>query len=331
MKAHPLSPFPYCRVRFTLEFTAEGSVPRFKGSALRGSFGHTLKEETCARREPAGCPTCRHPEQCAYGYLFETPTPPGASWILRDQAGVPHPFVLHETMDASESVRPGTRLEVLLALFGRATHHFPVLVQTFEKMGQWGLGSQRVPFRLAAVTEASPGAHEAPLYDPVARTYSGTPLVGDLSGLGVPVEPCDAALEWVSPAQIKSKGRMSQAAELADLVPALARRLSALSVYHCGGTGEVPIKDWIALAREVRSEGEAPERQAWKRYSSRQGRSVPVEGMTGRRRFLGVPPELAALLRMGEIAHVGKGTSFGMGRYRLQLLPRDTIAASGSR
>jgi CRISPR/Cas system endoribonuclease Cas6 (RAMP superfamily) len=69
------------------------------------------------------------------------------------------------------------------------------------------------------------------------------------------------------------------------------------------------------------------------RYSSRQGRRVPLEGVVGRIVYQGdALDELVPLLALGEALHVGKGTALGMGRYRTGLFgPLDVRNhASGS-
>jgi CRISPR/Cas system endoribonuclease Cas6 (RAMP superfamily) len=55
----------------------------------------------------------------------------------------------------------------------------------------------------------------------------------------------------------------------------------------------------------------------WKRYSSRQETKIGMGGFVGEITFVGNLALFLPLIRAGEILHVGKGTSFGLGRYEM--------------
>jgi CRISPR/Cas system endoribonuclease Cas6 (RAMP superfamily) len=55
-----------------------------------------------------------------------------------------------------------------------------------------------------------------------------------------------------------------------------------------------------------------------RRYSARQGRPMTLGGLIGSFAFKGDLEPALPFLRLGELLHVGKGTSFGLGRYRLR-------------
>jgi CRISPR/Cas system endoribonuclease Cas6 (RAMP superfamily) len=46
---------------------------------------------------------------------------------------------------------------------------------------------------------------------------------------------------------------------------------------------------------------------------------MKLGGVVGRMEIVGVPDLLWPWLRLGELVHVGKGTSFGLGRYRVKI------------
>ena len=54
------------------------------------------------------------------------------------------------------------------------------------------------------------------------------------------------------------------------------------------------------------------------RWSNRQKAAVRLDGLVGRVVFAGEHlPAFQQLLRAGELFHVGKGTVFGLGKYRM--------------
>ncbi len=56
----------------------------------------------------------------------------------------------------------------------------------------------------------------------------------------------------------------------------------------------------------------------WERYSSRQGVKMKMGGMVGEITYRGRLKPFFPILKAGEMLHVGKGTSFGLGRYKIQ-------------
>ena len=57
--------------------------------------------------------------------------------------------------------------------------------------------------------------------------------------------------------------------------------------------------------------------QDWSRYSGRQRQRVEMGGLVGRVTYEGDLSDYLPLLVLGELVHVGKGTVFGNGQYRI--------------
>ncbi len=55
----------------------------------------------------------------------------------------------------------------------------------------------------------------------------------------------------------------------------------------------------------------------WERYSTRQDTRMKMGGFVGEITFEGNIEPFMPLLKAGEILHVGKGTSFGLGKYEI--------------
>ena len=98
------------RYRFTLEALDPIHLPPFKGSALRGGFGHTLKRLVCYH-SGADCKGCRLGNDCVYGYLFET-SPPGDAQVLSTHQAIPRPFVIQPPLDRRTTFEPGQQLDL---------------------------------------------------------------------------------------------------------------------------------------------------------------------------------------------------------------------------
>jgi hypothetical protein len=93
MQTNDFAPLDLARYELRLRAAQQAPLPAFLGSTLRGAFGHALKQAVCIM-EHRDCARCMVAERCLYPYLFETPVPPDAMRILRNQTQAPRPFIL---------------------------------------------------------------------------------------------------------------------------------------------------------------------------------------------------------------------------------------------
>jgi hypothetical protein len=71
-------------------------------------------------------------------------------------------------------------------------------------------------------------------------------------------------------------------------------------------------------AQAVATRSADPRWVDWERYSARQDTRMTLGGFLGTATFEGDLAPFAPFLRVGEVVHVGKGTAFGLGRYRME-------------
>ena len=108
---------------------------------------------------------------------------------------------------------------------------------------------------------------------------------------------------------------------------ALARRYQLL-LDVCMGQN-APQQDFAALKRQaeaVRFNTGDLYWFDWERYSSRQQQTMKLGGLLGTLRLHGDLAPFGHLLHLGQWLHVGKETTFGLGRYTLGL---DVAALAG--
>src|SRR4030067_120282 len=91
------------------------------------------------------------------------------------------------------------------------------------------------------------------------------------------------------------------------------------SYFHCGGDpSEWDFKGIIEIAKDVKVKKQALTWHDWERYSTRQDTRMKMGGFVGNISFEGNIEPFMQLIKAGEILHVGKGTSFGLGKYRIE-------------
>ena len=89
----------------------------------------------------------------------------------------------------------------------------------------------------------------------------------------------------------------------------------------------VNAREILASAADVKVEESKLRWHDWERYSARQDARMALGGFVGRVTFTGLLAPWLPVLRLGEILHVGKGTAFGLGRYRIE----ERAAGGGAR
>lgn len=303
------------RLAFVLEARQPMWLPAYKGSTFRGAFGTTFRNLFACSENCGG--------SCPYHYIFETPNPGLLDWF--DSPHLPHPFVLEPPLDDRSTFQPGEELTFHLVLVGRGVDYFPYFIYTFDRIGRHGgLGKGRAHGLGRYVLKA--------VYDTLATTpqpclvYDGerqdlltypTLLAADhFEGS----TPCHRLLlHFLTATRIKHRRRYLLMGGDRDLPPVvllqnLLRRSYLLTFAHCSqelDALQLPDQvDWHIEWGDLHW-------QDWERFSSTQEIRMKLGGFVGKLELWGELTPWMQPIRVGELLHVGKATSFGMGKYRI--------------
>ena len=288
--------------QFELVAKDELRLPLYKGSAFRGLFGHALKRTVCVTNM-ADCENCLLRNNCAYAYIFETKNVRGEK--------VAHPFVLEPPLLERRLFPPGDILKVNLLLVGKAIDYLPYIVYTFREMGKKGIGRNRGKFWLQRVSKDG-----RTIYDFQEQLVHTEFDKQDLFKIPI-INTGTVKIRFITPTALKVNGRVSKDIDFPILLKALNRRLKALSVFH-NGKSDYSFNFDFNKASSIKTKSKALEPYNWKRYSSRQSKSIQFDGFIGSIEFEGDIEPFMQLLRIGEIIHIGRGTVYGMGKYVLE-------------
>jgi hypothetical protein len=301
------------RYLFHCRFTTQATLPVFKGSMLRGAFGHALKKVVCALRRRS-CADCLLSVTCVYSLIFEPHTiPPDRENIKSKTTLRPHPYVLQPPADNSRAYEIGDTFTFGLTLFGKANDYLPHIVYAMEQMGDTGLGREgetgRGRFALAAVETAG-----ATLYDGGQKTlYQGQPLTA-LALQPTPSDPVSSlTVRLLTPLRLKHDNRFQETLPFHLLIRAALRRISTLE--EAFGQGE-PRLDYRGLVWKAEQVAARESDCRWvdiERYSNRQKTGMLMGGLQGTVVYEGELAEFLPLLRYCETTHLGKQTAFGLG------------------
>lgn len=308
---------PYRHYQFTFVAQDQLLLPYYKGSTFRGAFGNAFKRIVCTLRRQ-DCKTCILRTGCIYAYVFETAPHPDATIMGTGKyTSIPHPFVIEPPLETDRDYQPGEEVSFGLILIGKAVDYFPYFAYTFEEMGKTGIGKRRGKYSLRTVKTDDGGlvySHEGRTIRPQEALEAAIPEEYTFNGN----TRISVKVSFLTPARISYGRDLVVSPDFQVIVRSLLRRLNLLSYFH----GEKREATWnhraiIAAAGEINMSANHTHWWDWERYSSRQGVRMKMGGIIGKATYEGDIEPFLPLLRAGEIFHLGKGTSFGLGKYEI--------------
>ena len=327
-----LSHFGFGQFEFVLRTLDNIRLPAYKGSTLRGGFGHAFKKVVCVNRDK-DCESCLLKGKCVYSYIFETP-PPSDTLKMRKYPFAPHPFIITPPLEEKKTYREGDTLCFELTLIGKSVDFLPYFIYTFDELGRMGIGKGNGKYQLEEVRAVRPGERtkvkgergEIQHDEKTILIYSGKDktlrndfrvlTVDDISPLNL--SSSTLHLSFLTPTRLKYDGQLSSDLEFHILFRNLLRRISLLSYFHCDNELDLDFKGLIESSREVKVQKEKLSWFDWERYSNRQETKMKMGGFMGSITFQGGLGPFLPFLLIGEYIHVGKGTSFGLGKYNIE-------------
>ncbi|NWG01723.1 MAG: CRISPR system precrRNA processing endoribonuclease RAMP protein Cas6 [Syntrophaceae bacterium] len=322
--------FRFAKFLFSIRSESPIKLPPYKGSTFRGAFGHAFKKVVCVSRERI-CNSCILKEKCVYSYVFETP-PPSGTLKMRKYPYAPHPFVINPPLEEKGEYREGEILCFELTLIGKSIDCLPYFIYTFDELGRIGIGKGRGKYLLEEVKEVRPSqrikgkddkrgerSEEGKIIysgkDKILRNHFRVLTFDDLCLFES--SPVRIDLLFITPTRLKFDGRLTPKLEFHILMRNLLRRISLLSYFHCGEELELDFKGLIEKSKEIMGTKESLSWFDWERYSNRQEKKMRMGGFIGSITFEGNFEPFFPFLLLGEYINVGKGTSFGLGKYKI--------------
>lgn len=308
----------YLKLTLSLEPEEKIILPPYKGSALRGGFGSIFRKTVCVLEREI-CLNCLLKDQCAYSYIFETSPPRNKESILLEKyEAIPKPFIIEPPKEKKTVYEKGERINFNLILIGRAVNYLPYFVIVFEELGRIGLGKGKGKFFLKQIRK-----RDELIYSDESKKLK----VGEVDIVEIPSQfnfeeannvesKMTCTLEFLTPLRIKYERDLVVVPQFHILIRNLLRRLWLIYYFH----GEFEEPEWdhreiIEASKKIRIKENALKWFDWERYSGRQKSKMIMGGLIGKITYEGRILPFIPLLKAGEIFHIGKGTSFGLGEY----------------
>lgn len=273
---------------------------------LRTVLGKELHHLVCLFRDRR-CTDCSLKHTCAYSWIFETLIDKNTAALAgRDRAS--HPFLLSTHANLGDRTK---NLTATLTLIGKGIDYLPYLYYALVRAGKAGIFKERIPFD---ITDILSEGKSILLGENGIDTERGIKIWD--SHLEESGFSGRKRISILTPLRLKIHGEYVLDFQFEDLLHALQRRVDILTSLFGEDAGTVLQP---CHSTEVRIFAKNLKWVDLDYYSSRQRELLKFGGLVGEieteGRFSG--KELA-LLRFGELFHIGKNAAFGLGKIRVE-------------
>ena len=301
--------------RYHFEFAVRETVrlPEYAGSTIRGAFGKALRRTACMTHQP-DCRQCPLYRSCAYTAVFEAPPP--EDHVLQKFSQIPNAYVIEPPHWGRQVLEAGEPLSFSVVLYGRVRNHLALIIYALQRAFARNVGHGRAD--LVSVSLIRSEGEQLTVYvptDPCVRNHENDTV------LNIP-SAGPLTLRINTPLRLQQNGtplgpeRISAHAFLMTLL----RRVSLLEEFQNGHRLDL---DFTALSLEAGSLALQKDLgwKDWTRFSSRQNQTMSLGGVVGTMTFSELSPIFRILVSVGQLTHLGKNATFGLGHYSVESHP----------
>lgn len=309
--------FRIAKFRFYLKPLEPIILPNYKGSALRGGFGSIFKKTVCINFHKE-CDSCVLRNKCAYAYIFETPFPQNLIDKTKfKMAYPPHPYIIEPPFNSQLKFNPDDEFTFNLILIGKGIEYFPYFIFVFEELGKHGLGKGKGKYKLVRVEDIK---GETIYHSERLKNSFEHITLQDIINQYQQAETKNYSkikVHFLTPTRIISEEELIRKIDFQKFITYLLRRISLLSVFHCEEQLDFDYFNLLNDTDLIKSGEEQFKWFEWGRYSSKQAHRIRTGGFVGNVSFNGALDKFLPFIKLGEYIHIGKQTSFGLGKYEI--------------
>lgn len=309
--------------KIKLEIVAREKVylPSYKGSTLRGGFGYAFKRKMCIETEKQ-CNNCILRESCIYFHLFQSS--PSVDMNVKKKVNISRGFILEPPFETKKVYVEGENIVFTLTLVGKAIESLPYIITAFDELGKIGIGKGKGKYLLKEA-KCFKNNDCIPIYTEGNKILANNLPLFTIQDI---LDECKEyknreklTIEFLTPTRIKYRGKLTNNLDFHVFVANLLRRIFLLSRYACGKPLGLDYNGLIEKSKKVTITESNLIWYDWERYSKRQDtRMKPrmkLGGFKGNITYCGKLNDFILFILLGSYVHVGKGTVFGLGKYRL--------------
>lgn len=280
----------YLPMKISLISLERATLPAYLGSTLRGVIGQAL-----------------HQDIEAYNYLYRN------SILSSNGQDVLNPYIIVSPPMGKSTYDVGEELCFHMLLLGDATNYTEQLVTAIQEVKRRGLGAGRHPFELVKVTHSLDQRviWKEGLFYNVATQSAMLPYrsLQDVKKV---------LIQTRTPLRIRRGGVLLEAVDFPTIIRNITNRIQGITTRYGGWVDEMEVKRIQALSAEVCVLSQHFVLQGMSRYSNRLDASMDFSGLMGNVAFEGDLTPFVPWLHAAQILHVGRNTTFGMGRIEVE-------------
>ena len=308
------------KYRFVLRPSEFIKLSSYAGSSLRKEFTPIFKQITCL--EPHGdCKSCEVKTDCPYFITIENGEGIQNPDYKRYQTP-PKPFIFEPPLKRKTFYSHNEELVFDLILIGRALEYFPFFAASLRRLGEMGIGRNQGKYSLQKILAFDFLKNEVAgefVFDSKDQAYDKDISVSVASLY----EKFDQEFENIqevtvsvfTPLRMKRLGTENWHLHFRVLARNILTRLANLAFAYCGYTEFLHFPEILYEAGSVRTVKENFTWEDWRHPVLRnKNPSLRLGGFLGDIIYKGDITDFWPILRLGEIIHIGKNTSFGLGR-----------------
>lgn len=291
----------YSIIKFDIKFLQDSKLNVNKQSAIRGIIGNTLINENCIMEpDKRACKDCLFNDKCIAQNIFSPKIKNGAV-----EEGV-SPFVII-CDDKREFIKKGDIMSFAMIFFSNTISYIPILIRAIKSAGKT-LGIERNKFKLISVFNDK----QDEIYDGeiIKPQFVNIKYLQEYIDYRLSISNDISIIKIINPIRFKKNKKFNDDLLEEDIINLIKRRLITLATLE---ERELEIQGDYAIEikrKELKWE-------EFNRYSNRQSSKMSLGGVTGLIELGEISEDAKKLLIAGELIHIGKNTSFGLGDYIL--------------
>lgn len=287
----------YLALRVSLIALQRAELPPYLGSTLRGAIGQALLQTD--------------KDACAFLYRNgESPDINKGQVIVKPYMIIPPDICAPQTV-----IEQGASIDFEFLLFGSAVKYVQSLISALEQIHRFGLGGRRYPFYLSEIINSQTqriiwrqGKCLKPDMNAAVLPYYELPDV-----TGVVIKIC-------TPLRIRRSGQLIKKLSFQTLIRNITNRVMSI-VERYGGWGDrTEVERVQSLAAEIQTVREELQVERMERYSNRINGKMDFSGLTGKVEYEGNLSPFVPWLTAAQRLHVGRNTTFGMGKIEVYFI-----------
>ena len=285
----------YLPLTITLTALQRAELPPYLGSTLRGAIGQALLQTD--------------KEACTFLYRN------GEEAENRKVITKPYMIVPPKACIPQTVIEQGVELKFEFRLFGRAVKYLLPVISALEQIDRFGLGARRYRFELKGIihSQTQRMVWYRGQYYKEAATAAVLPNYELQNVTGAVIVLC-------TPLRIRHGGRLMQTLSFQTLIRNITNRITAITERYGGWIDKEEADRVVSLAENIQTVNEAFKVTQMERYSNRINRKMDFSGLSGRIEYKGELSSFVPWLYAAQSLHIGRNTTFGMGKIQVYFL-----------